>query len=951
MKKSFRAFFEKATGHAPYNYQERLACGKSSEGKGQNQGIPCVSKCINVPTGLGKTAAVVMAWLWNRVILGRNDWPCRLVYCLPMRTLVEQTRDNVRKWLLKLARARRSLGLSDETQENLLRLTFHSPIVLMGGGELRKRKRDWDIHPEKPAVLIGTQDMLLSRALNRGYGMSRFRWPMHFALLNNDCLWILDETQLMGSGLWTTAQLDWMRQDRFQSFKPCVSWWMSATLGGEFLKTQDRSVAKIPAPEIASLSPEEESSLEILKAVRPVTIYPDPKGKMGKQDKTEFYFHRLSQSIVNEHLAGHLTLAVCNRVAHAQSLKKSIEKSIENTQAQRSSSNGDVLLLTSRFRLKDRKAALEKVVAFEEARKKGQPHPGLILVSTQVIEAGFDVSTARLWTEAAPWPSFVQRLGRLNRDGKLNGDAKAFVFEVPAQQGDIGPYDEKDLKTGKEIVSALKELCAEKHDLPARQAFAALKEKPNVAKIIRQALEPKPEPFPRASDVHGLFSTEPDVFGGFTDISHWVRNIEKTADVTVFWREFDPADQKDANSNEGPGLQRDELCPVSVWRLQEFLKDSQKAWFWEPKKKCWEAMRPADLCPGMTLMLPAACGGYKTTLGWTGDPQSKIAEDLPPPGPFEDRDDEDRESITGNWVSLETHLSDTRNAAERISASLNLEEAESKCLLRAAELHDIGKSLKRWQENLPHPRPKEDELYAKSPDELVVDVTKLSDKAREECLERIQNDQDQTIFKTELRTVAESISLHVQISLRPSRSTMDELCKLVGKRPKIKQFRPGFRHEVASALAMWRQYYRNEAPPDFPALTVYIVAAHHGKVRTVLGANPHVAKPNVCGIPIDDSTALPWNPAWTLDFEAANDGASGEFDADGTFIFKAPGWSGLVADLLGGWEKNAPKRTCGAVGENEPHSLGPFALAYFETLLRAADGRSSAQPSQTLKHG
>jgi hypothetical protein len=53
--------------------------------------------------------------------------------------------------------------------------------------------------------LIGTQEMLLSRALNRGYGMSRARWPIHFGLLNNDCLWVMDETQLMGSGLWTSV--------------------------------------------------------------------------------------------------------------------------------------------------------------------------------------------------------------------------------------------------------------------------------------------------------------------------------------------------------------------------------------------------------------------------------------------------------------------------------------------------------------------------------------------------------------------------------------------------------------------------------------------------------------------------------------------------------------------------------------------------------------------------
>lgn len=55
-------------------------------------------------------------------------------------------------------------------------------------------------------MLIGTQDMLLSRLLNRGYGMTRYRWPMQLGLLGNDCLWVMDEVQLMGTGLATTVQ-------------------------------------------------------------------------------------------------------------------------------------------------------------------------------------------------------------------------------------------------------------------------------------------------------------------------------------------------------------------------------------------------------------------------------------------------------------------------------------------------------------------------------------------------------------------------------------------------------------------------------------------------------------------------------------------------------------------------------------------------------------------------
>ncbi len=86
--------------------------------------------------------------------------------------------------------------------------------------------------------MIGTQDMLLSRALNRGYGMSRYRWPIHFGLLNNDCLWVMDETQLMGVGLTTTAQLQGLRV-KLATFGPARSLWMSATLDTAPIDTVD----------------------------------------------------------------------------------------------------------------------------------------------------------------------------------------------------------------------------------------------------------------------------------------------------------------------------------------------------------------------------------------------------------------------------------------------------------------------------------------------------------------------------------------------------------------------------------------------------------------------------------------------------------------------------------------------------------------------------------------
>ncbi|MGQ0570203.1 MAG: hypothetical protein ACT4P5_11890 [Armatimonadota bacterium] len=83
-----------------------------------------------------------------------------------------------------------------------------------------------------------TQGRLRKRALMRGYGMSRYQWPVHFAWLHNDALWVFDEVQLMGPGLKTSAQLEAFRQKIGLSSRS-RSLWVSATLKRDWLRTVD----------------------------------------------------------------------------------------------------------------------------------------------------------------------------------------------------------------------------------------------------------------------------------------------------------------------------------------------------------------------------------------------------------------------------------------------------------------------------------------------------------------------------------------------------------------------------------------------------------------------------------------------------------------------------------------------------------------------------------------
>ncbi|MCY0896166.1 MAG: DEAD/DEAH box helicase, partial [Alicyclobacillaceae bacterium] len=190
----FGDFFTMAMGRPPYPYQEALATGTE---------WPLM---LEVPTGMGKTAAVVLGWIWRRRFASpecRADTPRRLIYCLPQRTLVRQTMANIESWLQQVG-----LG-SHGSQRNETLDTSHEPSVdekhleiADGASDGRRELRstwipvygllggdvagEFDVEPEYDAILVGTQDQLLSRALFRGYGLSRSRWPMHAAYVNND---------------------------------------------------------------------------------------------------------------------------------------------------------------------------------------------------------------------------------------------------------------------------------------------------------------------------------------------------------------------------------------------------------------------------------------------------------------------------------------------------------------------------------------------------------------------------------------------------------------------------------------------------------------------------------------------------------------------------------------------------------------------------------------------
>jgi CRISPR-associated endonuclease/helicase Cas3 len=917
-EESFTSFFRTATGgFTPHLWQLQVAV----------DGLP---EMLPVPSGLGKTE-VVLAWAWRRLVAGKPE-PLHLVCCLPMRSLVSQT-------------VQRLKGYFDALRDHDARfvVTVHQ---LMGGAI----DEDWARQPDKPWILVGTQDQLLSRALNRGYAMSRFEWPVHFGLLNNDCQWLIDEVQLMGPGLWTTSQLDWMRRQRFPSLKPCLTTWMSATVGTSFLCTTDRAREGLggPSAEQARFETKVNASFN---ADPGLSWWRDARRPVEWTSTNTAA--TIATALTQEHKAGTLSLIICNTVDMARDVFRALSVTHK-------------VLLTSRFRRADRSLNEERLLDFEANRKAGklkEGDPGLICVSTQVIEAGVDVSAHRLWSELAPWPSVLQRLGRLNRKGD-DQDARAWFWETPKRKGRgkferIGPYESTDIARAKKLVNTF-------IPLSKAQAFSAAITELNeqCKKEVREALQPKLSPLPRALDVHGLFSTERDVYGGFTDISAFVRGIDPDLDLTVFWRDWSGDRPPSGDDLDGPPLDpATEGCPVSFVRVQKMLESGKgKAWLWEDEAERWERLNPKDIRPGMLVMLKRDVGGYDTTEGWTGD-KAHILADVPRAGRGETLRDDSWTEV-GYWSRLEDHLEDARREAEQICDALCLSDADEPCLIceglglrhdekrcplraavvEASGLHDLGKAHPQWQTALPDRSGIANALLAKSPRVVAVDV--VGDAKA--ILKRIRQLRPRALLLPhELRRRGRDDVVRLRWSI-DDKLRVDELKSLKSlsgvRWAGHVQFRPGLRHEVASALAMWRKY--RDGGANYPAIAVYLAATHHGKARTVLRSTSGEGD-DVLGVRSEPSTLVLGAEQWPLDFSVAKDGAQGRWDGS-EFVLTGYGWTGLVADLLGPWRPEESS-DAGVVPETEPRHLGAFALAYLEALVRVADWRASEKPSASTK--
>jgi CRISPR-associated endonuclease/helicase Cas3 len=619
----FEEFFQRATGHTPHGYQTRIAHG----------GLRPV---VQAPTGTGKTG-VILAWLWRRFYgPDRDGTPRRLVYAMPQRSLVEQVAGEAGRWL-------ENLGLAD-------RVALH---VVMGGAGASQRQWRLDMH--EPAIVVGTVDSLVSKALNRGYGIGRAGYPIDFALVTNGAHWVIDEIQLCPESTTTLRQLAAFAKT-LGTAEPFGLTCMSATVPAGLLETVDNPAVG----DVLWILPEERAGelavrLDAARTIR--RLAGEPGG-----------YKAIAAAARNRHRPGTLTLVVLNTVDAA----REVYRHLRDAQVGRT-------LLHSRFRGLERARLMDEITSRPADR---------IVVATQVVEAGIDLNAAVLITEAAPWPSLVQRAGRCNRTGRV-ADAELWWLPPTGPQ----PYEQADIDASGAELTGLEGHAVTGEDLLDRAVAVT---ETQVAVL-------------RRSDLIGLFDTAPDLSGADIDIAPYVRDAEDL-DVQLAWATWEPEADDGRPPAEAKAPSAEYRCRVPVRRVNALLHEVP-VWRLDQVAGRWIRVLPsARARPGEVLLVSAAEGAYDPELGFDpaargpvpGSPPLIAAAD--PATGTEDPYRADSASVQQErgWISLDQHSQETRAQAAALLSALrpDLRPEAAQTVVTAAYLHDVGKAHEIWQDAL-----------------------------------------------------------------------------------------------------------------------------------------------------------------------------------------------------------------------------------------------------------
>lgn len=515
---------------SPFPWQERLLT-RMLDGKSPT--------AVDIPTGLGKTA-VMAIWLVARACGAKL--PRRLVYVVDRRAIVDQATDvalGLRAFVDGIQDIKTALGLGEGQS---------LPISTLRGQYVDNR--EWLDDPSVPAIIVGTVDMIGSRLLFEGYGVSRKMRPYHAGLLGVDTLVVLDEAHLVPpfEHFLRTIETEPAFRARMAHIVPPFKVLSLSATG----RTRSADMLGLTDADF-----EHQVLIDRLDAKKSLRIE-----QLDGETKLEEALAQRAWELADKgkNVVRVLVYSTSRGVAQkAKEIVSNLWKKIGMPPVDNAE------LFVGGRRVFEREQAKERLksLGFLAGSKVAREGP-VFLFATSAGEVGVDLDADHMVCDLVAWERMVQRLGRVNRRG--DGDSTVVVFAGPKppaskkEQKTIEKEQRGDLldKKERELAEAYqKKLCEwenrqkplehlrEKNGGSLDASPAALRDlktraesNPDLQRILDDATSPEPlRPALTLPLVEAWSMTSLDEHPGRPAIQPWLRGwIEDDPQTTVVWR-------------------------------------------------------------------------------------------------------------------------------------------------------------------------------------------------------------------------------------------------------------------------------------------------------------------------------------------------------------------------------------------------------------------------------
>jgi CRISPR-associated endonuclease/helicase Cas3 len=340
---------------------------------------------LTAPTGSGKTLSLLS--LADEIINHKGDF--RIMYCLPFLSITEQ----VEKEVLKIFKE----------QENLVQRIDSKSI----NKEIQRLQAELDDKPSEAKYkelgikqfqentfeypFIITTFVRFFEAFLKNRNADLLKLPSF-----SNCIFLIDEIQALPPRLYGffVAYLDAFCK-RFNSYA--------------VVSTATMPDFELPTNEIKAFFPNYQQPPKLL----PKEYFNDDLFNRYtiEHQNEEIRISDLAKKLIAENQS---VLCIVNTIDDSKDLFEVLDKYLQSD---------EICLLNTHFTPNDRKRKIE----FAKLRLKH--HKRIILISTQLIEAGVDIDFPVLYRDMAIIPSIVQSAGRCNRNGKLDR-GKVVLFNL-----------------------------------------------------------------------------------------------------------------------------------------------------------------------------------------------------------------------------------------------------------------------------------------------------------------------------------------------------------------------------------------------------------------------------------------------------------------------------------------------------------------------------------------